>query len=159
MDSPMRSSRVVRHGFIQKDRAGSRLQAVQGGDEGHAAQAGALAEKGFHEQQFLWEAGKFFDEIVQPALNSVAVELRKNGRSAEVRRLPSSVQISSPPVVYTVGVITRRLTVFVEIELFGRKSHTIRTGLLGDNGRSRKITETTQDHVAEHFVDTYTKYI
>jgi hypothetical protein len=31
-----------------------------------------IAEKGFHEQQFLWEAGKFFDEVVQPGLNSVA---------------------------------------------------------------------------------------
>jgi hypothetical protein len=69
------------------------------------------------------------------------------------------VQLSCPPVVYTVGVITRRLTVFVEIELFGRKSHTIRTGLLAENGRARKITETSQDHIAEHFVDTYTKYI
>ena len=117
------------------------------------------AEKGFHEQQFQWEANKFFDEIVQPALNSVAVELRKNGRSAEVKRMPSGVLISSAPVVYTVGVITRRLTVFVEIELFGRKSHTIRTGLLGEGGRARKITETTQENVAEHFVDTFTKYI
>ena len=69
------------------------------------------------------------------------------------------MQLSSPPVVYSVGVITRRLTVFIEIELFGRKSHTIRTGLLGDGGRARKITETNQDQIAEHFVDTYSKYI
>ena len=32
-----------------------------------------LAEKGFHEQQFQWEASKFYDEIAQPALNAVAV--------------------------------------------------------------------------------------
>ena len=117
------------------------------------------AEKGFHEQQIQWETNKFFDEVVQPALNAIAVELRKNGRVADIKRLPSSIQISSAPVVYTVGVSSRRLAAFIEIELFGRKSHTIRTALMGEGGRALRISETTQDHIAAHFVDTYTKYI
>jgi hypothetical protein len=118
-----------------------------------------LTEKEFQEKQFLWESKVFFDDVATPGLNAVAVELRKNGRPAELKRLPNGVQLDAPPVLYVVRANARAYGPFIEVELFGRKNRVIRTGLIAENGRSRKLNETTQDHIAEHFVKIYTSYM